>query len=133
MNKIKGKITSVQSSTNISLVGIEFKGFTFSCLIIDTPANVSYLTAGKDIFVLFKETEVSIAKNRTGLISMNNCLDVEITKMSHSEIMTRLELNFRGITLVSIITKKSAERLRLTIGDKVEALIKTNEISLMEV
>lgn len=132
MNKIKGTITSVQSSTNISLVDINFNGFTFTSLIIDTPKEVSYLREGKAIFILFKETELAIAKGRTGLISMNNCLEVVITKISFSEIMARLELDFNGTSIVSIITRRSAERLDLAVGDKVEALVKTNEITLME-
>lgn len=132
MNKIKGKITAVQSSVNISLAEVLANGYQFSSLIIDTPTNASYLEVGKEIYVLFKETEVSVAKNRTGLISMNNRLDVTLTKISKGEVLTRLELNFADNTIVSLITTRSAERLELCVGDTLEALIKSNEITLME-
>ena len=132
MNKIKGKIASVKSSENISIVEIEANGYKFSALIIGTNANTSYLDNGNDVFVLFKETEVSIAKNRTGLISLNNCLDVILKKISKGDVLTRLELDFAGFIIVSIITTRSAERLNLCVGDNLEALIKSNEITLME-
>ena len=132
MNKNKGKIASVKSSENISIVEIEANGYKFSALIIGTNANTSYLDNGNDVFVLFKETEVSIAKNRTGLISLNNCLDVILKKISKGDVLTRLELDFAGFIIVSIITTRSAERLNLCVGDNLEALIKSNEITLME-
>lgn len=132
MNKIKGKITAVQSSANISLADVLANGSKFSSLIIDTPTNAPYLKVGKEVYVLFKETEVSIAKNRIGLISMNNRLDVTLTKISKGDVLTRLELNFAGSIIVSVITTRSAERLELCVGDTLEALIKSNEITLME-
>jgi molybdopterin-binding protein len=133
MNKIKGVTVQVESSSNISLVTIEANGKDFSSLIIDTPANAPYLEPGKEVHVLFKETEVSIAKGRTGLISMNNVLEVVITKISKGNVLARLELDFSGIPIVSVITTRSANRLGLSEGDKVEALVKSNEITLMEV
>ncbi len=132
MNKIKGVITAVESSPNISLVDIEAYGKRFSSLIIDTPANAAYLTPGKEVYVLFKESEVSIAKGRTGLISMNNVLEVTVSKLSKGDVLARLELDFAGVPVVSVITTRSAERLGLQVGDKVEALVKSNEITLME-
>lgn len=132
MNKIKGVITAVESSPNISLVDIEAYGKRFSSLIIDTPANATYLTPGKEVYVLFKESEVSIAKGRTGLISMNNVLEVTVSKLSKGDVLARLELDFAGVPVVSVITTRSAERLGLQAGDKVEALVKSNEITLME-
>lgn len=133
MNKIKGVTVQVESSSNISLVTIEANGKDFSSLIIDTPVNASYLEPGKEVHVLFKETEVSIAKGRTGLISMNNVLEVVITKISKGNVLARLELDFSGIPIVSVITTRSANRLGISEGDKVEALVKSNEITLMEV
>ncbi|MBP1617124.1 MAG: hypothetical protein H6Q14_951 [Bacteroidetes bacterium] len=133
MNKIKGVITGVESSSNISLATIQANGKTFSSLIIDTPANALYLEEGKEVYVLFKETEVSIAKGRTGLISMNNVLQVVVTKISKGDVLARLELDFDGTPIVSVITTRSVNRLGLCEGDTVEALVKSNEITLMEV
>lgn len=132
MNQIKGVITAIESSDSISLVDIEANGKTFSSLIIDTPANAAYLLPGKEVYVLFKESEVSIAKARTGFISMNNVLQVIVTKIARGGVLTRLELDFNGIPVVSLITTRSANRLGLSEGDAVEALVKSNEITLME-
>lgn len=132
MNQIKGVITAIESFDSISLVDIEANGKTFSSLIIDTPANADYLLPGKEVYVLFKESEVSIAKARTGLISMNNVLQVIVTKIARGGVLTRLELDFNGIPVISLITTRSANRLGLSEGDAVEALVKSNEITLME-
>jgi molybdopterin-binding protein len=46
-------------------------------------------------------------------------------------VLTRALLDYHGHEIISIITTRSAERLRLAVGDEVEALIKTNEVTLV--
>lgn len=130
MNKLKGIITAIHSSGEISLVDLDIKGETLSSLLIDTPQSTPYLRLGEELLVLFKETEVSIGKALSGQISCRNRLRTTIRSIERSEILTKLMLDFNGFMIVSIITTRSSDALNLKVGDAVEGLIKSNEITL---
>jgi molybdopterin-binding protein len=54
-----------------------------------------------------------------------------VKQLDESVVLTRALLDYHGHEIISIITTRSAERLRLAVGDEVEALIKTNEVTLV--
>jgi molybdopterin-binding protein len=132
MNQLNGIITSIETDGNISLVGILAEGTEFFSLVIDTPQTASYLKQGNTIVLIFKETEMSIAKHLTGGISLRNRFPAIIRTIEPGKIVSKIALDFKGQLLYSIITTQSVHRLHLQIGDHVEGLVKTNEISIME-
>jgi molybdate transport system regulatory protein len=130
VNRLKGTITSVESSGGISLIELDVNGNTFSALMIETPQSNPLLRTGEAVLLLFKETEVSIAKAFSGGISCRNRLRSTVSAIETSEILTKLTLDFRGTKVISIITTRSTEALGLAVGDEVEGIVKSNEISL---
>ena len=82
--------------------------------------------------VLFKETEVSLAKNLSGENSLRNILHRTVQKIRHGDILCEVVLDNNGHTLTSIITTRAMKRLALQEGDEVAVLVKANEVSLME-
>ncbi len=133
MNQLTGKITDIETDGGISLVTISVAGMDFSSLIIDSPATVPYLANGNEVYMLFKETEMSIAKHFTGGLSTRNRFPATIRAIKPGQILSKIVLDFKGHILYSIITTKSMHSLHLQVGDHVEGLVKTNEVSLMQV
>jgi molybdopterin-binding protein len=138
MNKLPASIVNIESSGFISLVDLDIispageSGGRFSCVIIETPETAGYLKIGGRVFILFKETEVSIAKNLSGQISLRNRIPVVIKQIHKGAVLTELKLDYQGIEVGSVITTRSANSLELKTGDAVTGLIKANEVSLME-
>ena len=132
MNKLTGKIVGIQSSDNISLIDIDVRGNIFSSIILEGKKGQSHYTIGDEVGVLFKETEVGIAKNLTGMISFRNRFKSRITKIEKGKILTKVTLDHPNGTIGSIISTSSAERLGLKEMDDVEWLIKSNEVMLMK-
>ena len=130
MNKLKGKIVSIETSKHMSMVDVEVKGEIFSAIVLETPETAEYLKIGGDVFIVFKETEVSIAKNLSGLISIRNRIKSKIKRIDSDGILTKVTLSFNEANVISVISTKSARKLELKNGDDVEWLVKTNEISL---
>ncbi len=129
MNKIKGVITDIITFDNLSLITVDVDNVTFSCVVIlhEKP----FVKIGNFVFLLFKETEVSIGKNFSiNSISLSNKIPCKITKIKKGKILTEIHLSFKGIK--SIITTKSAEIMNLKENDNIIAFIKATEISLME-
>jgi len=132
MNRLPGVIAAIESNDLLSLVDVTVGGDTFTALLLETPATAPYLAVGKPVSVLFKETEVSLAKNLTGQISLRNRIKGTVRHIRRGEILSEVALDCHGQTLTSIITTRAVARLELAEGDEVEALVKANEVTLME-
>ncbi len=133
MNQLHGRIVGIESNDHLSLVDIEIGGDTFTAMLLETPQSAAYLALGNEVRVLFKETEVSLAKNLSGQISLRNRVFGTVTSIRSGDILSEVVLDYRGQQLTSIITTRSVQRLDIKAGDQIEALIKANEVSLMEV
>jgi molybdate transport system regulatory protein len=132
MNSLRGKISGIESNGHVSLVDIKVGNDTFSSILLEAPDVASYLKLGNAVMVLFKETEVSLAKNLSGQISLRNRMNAIVKHVRIGEILSEVALDYHGETIVSIVTSRSVKRLGLAEGDKVEALVKANEVALME-
>ncbi len=115
----------------MSLVDVAVEGDVFTATLLETPETADYLKVGSKVTLLFKETEVSLAKNLSGLISLRNRFPVTITSIGRGDILSAVRLDYAGKALMSVITTRSLDRLELVVNDTVEALVKANEIALM--
>jgi molybdopterin-binding protein len=133
MNQLRGRIISIQSNDHMSLVDVDVSGDVFTATLLETPDDAPYLKVGNVVDVLFKETEVSLAKGRSGLISLRNCLCTKVEQVRNGVILSEVVLDYRGQPISSIITTRSINRLDIKPGDEIEAMVKANEVTLMEV
>lgn len=132
MNKLKGTIAAIENNPHMSLVDVAVGGEVFSATLLETPETAAYLKAGSPVTLLFKETEVSLAKGLNGLISMRNRFAATVQGIERGDIMSAIKLDYYGHGITSVITTRAVARLGLVVGDAVEALVKANEIALME-
>lgn len=132
MNRLHGHIAAFQCNGHLSLVDVTVGGDTFTAILLETPDSSSYLKAGTAVALLFKETEVSLAKNLSGLISLRNRFAVTVRAITRGEILSEVALDYKGQPLSCVITTRAVDRLELAVGDTAEALVKANEMSLME-
>lgn len=133
MNQLRGRITAIETNGYLALVDVAVGADSFAAILMETPASAPYLAVGREVRVLFKETEVSLAKNLSGLLSLRNRLQGKVFDIRGGAILSEVMLDYQGQCITSIITSRAVERLGLRAGDEVEALIKANEVSLMEV
>jgi molybdopterin-binding protein len=133
MNKLRGRITRIESNDHVSLVDVDVSGDNFTATLLETPEDAPYLKVDNNVDVLFKETEVSLAKGLSGLISLRNRVLTTVKLVRSGVILSEVVLDYRGQTISSIITTGSIKRLDIKPGDQVEALVKANEVTLMEV
>jgi molybdate transport system regulatory protein len=132
MNRIEVIIKQVMNSGGIVMVDMEAVGLTLTSLLIDTPNTPGWLKQGNLIYAVFKETEVSIAKNFSGKISLRNKIPCSVSHIERGELMSIIHLTHNNCQLQSAITTRSVDMLELKSGDEVTAMIKANEITLMQ-
>lgn len=128
MNRLRGTISAVESAGHVRLVDVNVSGATFSAILLEATGR---LRPGAPVTLAFKETEVSLAKNLSGLISLRNRLPAQVRAVEKGQVLAKVSLDYQGHDVVSIITTRSAERLDLKAGDAVEALVKANEMTIL--
>ena len=132
MNKLNGSITKIQQSGAILLVDIDIDGHGFSALLIESATQTQWLQKNSIVDIVFKETEVTLAKNLSGLISTRNRMKCKVLQIEPGDLISKITLQFHNNTIVSAITTRALDSLQIDIGDEIEALIKSNEVSLMK-
>ena len=132
MNSLKGKITDIKVSGNMSLVSISVGQLEFKSIVIETPETLAYLVEGGDIMVLFKETEVIIGTGENLTISLRNKMPGKIVELEVGTLLAKLIIETSEGNIISLITANAVSNLDLKVGSEVYAMVKTNEILLSE-
>jgi molybdopterin-binding protein len=130
MNKIRVKIEKIQSNQQLTIVTFSSKVHKLKMMSLELDSDI---TEAKELFLTTKASNISIAKDFSGMISCANQLDVTIDSIEMGELLCSLELAFEDTLLQSIITADSAKRMELKTKDRVTALIKSSDISILEV
>ncbi len=121
----------VETQGSIALVEAVVGAHCFTATVIGAGEEIATWCTGMPVTLLFKETEVSLAKNLSGLISMRNRMPSIVTSIERGKLLTKVTLDFHGYRIESVITTRASHALDLAIGDKVEGLVKANEMTLM--
>ena len=132
MNIFHGHINRIHTHGNLSLVRMKSGTIELSVIIIETPESVPYLKMGNPIRALFKETEVIICTSENISISVGNKIPCLVKNIEEGNLLSRVELDFESNIFSALIPADSRKILDLKIGDKVIAMVKTNEIMLSE-
>lgn len=133
MNIVKGQIQSIKASNMISIVSVNVDGDLFSSTVMGGKKGEPSFKKNDWVNIIFKETEVGIAKGLTGQISLRNRFPGKIQKIEKGDIFSKIILKYKKFTIESIISTKSTEEMGLQKNDTIEWLVKTNEVSLMEI
>jgi molybdate transport system regulatory protein len=132
MNKLQGSINNIITSESLSLVYILVNNTKITAIVIDTPTTNPLLQIGKAVTVIFKETEVIIGTGKNHTISMQNKFVGPILSIESKDLLSKLIIDTTVGKITSIITTNAVKQLKLVVGLKVSAMVKTNEILVTE-
>ncbi len=132
MNTLTGQISNIEVNGSLALVTTKVNGIPFTAIVIETPDTVAYLKTGNTIKILFKETEVIIATGDLPNISLQNRITGTIIQLEKGALLSKLTIGTTVGNVVSVITTKAVEQLKISTNTAVTAMIKTNEILLSE-
>jgi len=130
MNYIKASVTSIDSFDGITVVG--FKAGREALTMMSLELDKS-LQTGSEVILAVKATTVSLAREKSALLSISNQLPVQISSIAKGELLSSVKLSFDGTLIESIITKNSAVRMDLKPEDEIVALIKASDLAISEI
>ncbi|MBA3027048.1 MAG: transporter [Sulfurimonas sp.] len=130
MNKILTKVTAIESLDNLTVVS--FESYQHEMRLMALGLNFP-LSLGSEVLLGVKSSNISLAKDFQGDISISNQLQCTITAIEMGALLCSVTLRFANATLHSVITKASATKMQLQINDTIIALIKASNLSILEV
>lgn len=131
MNKLQCVVASVSKSDMLTKIDMVCDDVALTAFTIDIDCKSNCVD--KKVTVLFKESEVSIAKNFVGEISLQNRFTCKIQNIQEGELLAQLRLSFLNYQIDSIISMKSVKTMDLQVGDNVMALVKSTEMIVMDI
>lgn len=131
MNRLTGRISALQICGSIALVDVQAGERCYTATVLGNGDTVAAWQVGMPVALLFKETEVSVAKNLSGAISLRNRLKGVVTALECGQILSKVLFEVDGQTMAAVITTRSCEQLRLAVGDEIEGLVKANEMTVV--
>ena len=130
MSKLIATIKKIDNIDNLNIVDFDFFGNNLKMMSLDLNPNVQI---GKKVKLSVKPTNISIAKNLSGDISLSNKLVAIIENIDNGKLLCSLSLKIYNVLLESIITVDSSKRMNLQIGDEVSIFIKASDLSIGEI
>ena len=130
MSQLVATIKKINSVDNLNIVEFDFNGLTLKMMSLDLNDDVKI---GKKVELSVKPTNISIAKNLIGEISLSNQIVATIQSLENGQLLTSVILKINDTLLESIITVDSSKRMNLQIGEVVTILIKAINLSIEEV
>lgn len=130
MSKLIATIKKINSIDNLNIVEFDFLENKLKMMSLGLNPNIQI---GKKVKLSIKPTNISIAKDFIGEISLSNQLVATIQYIENGELLSSISLKVGDFLLESIITVDSSKRMNLQIGDEVKILIKASNLSIEEV
>jgi len=134
MNRLLGRIVSVESSGEISLIDIRIGSeCVVSVLVIDGLEPSPYLAVGGQVGVLFKESEVVLVKGEDKHIGALNRIPARIAGIGEHALLSEINLTYEALPLRALVPSRSLRELGLKVGDDMTVLVNPTEITLAEI
>lgn len=129
MNHIAARISDITMHENINVVSFETDTVVM-CMI--SLALSSELTKGSEVLIGAKATNIALMRDTSDMVSISNQIPVTIVAINTGVVLCSVLFSFNNVTWESVITRNSAERMQLKVGESVVALIKSSELSILE-
>ena len=130
MSQIIATIKKINSIDNLNIVEFDFNGITLKMMSLDLNEHIKI---DKKVKLNVKPSNVILAKNLEGEISLSNRLVAIIEDIENGELLSSIILKINSTILESLITVDSSKRMNLKKGEEVIVLIKASNLSIQEV
>lgn len=130
MNRVPGIVKSVNKDDIFAQVEVIYNDTSFSSCVLLSDNDLPYCHADAEVFMIFKESDTIISLVSDYTISCRNRFSATVLSVLFSGVMARVQAEFCGIRLTSLITQTSAKTLGLAAGMAVCFLVKSTSLML---
>ena len=127
MNQLTVKVDAIEQVDNLHIVTCQLGCQTLKMLSLELSDS---LKVGSTIDLSVKSTNISLAKNFTGKISLVNQLKAKVVAVNNGKLLSSIQVDVEGFTLESLVTLEASLSMELSVGDEVLVLLKGSEVSV---
>ncbi len=129
-NRLSSIIREVNKGKLNAQINLDWQDIPLSVIITTTSAEEMGLCESDPVDVLFKASDVILAKNLSGKLSARNIFNGKITGIVKGFPLSMVIIEAKGATVKSEITAGSLEEMKLHEGDEIQVVIKSSELIL---
>ena len=129
-NRLYGTIVNVIQGKINAHVQILWKKTPLSVIITRASCEDMHLSAGDNIHVVIKGTDVMLAKSFSGLLSARNQAVGVVRQIIEGDVLSKVVVESQGDMLHAIITNTSLKEMSIQNGDEIMAIVKSTELIL---
>ena len=130
MNRIEAVITAIETYEGITIVSFEAAGQPLRMMALELD---DMLRVGSKVVLGAKASNIALAKGALEMLSISNRLECVVESVETGVLLSSVKLRLGESLLISVITRDSSERIGLQSGDRITALIKASELSVLEI
>jgi len=130
MNCLNGHIIDLSGVGNLTIVRIKVDEVLFSAIVIGRKEDDTQMVQGREVEILFNESEVVIGKNIAGKLSMGNSVGCIVKSMENGKVFSRVGLDLHGFTIYSLMATEVCNQMDIHLLDEVEMFVRMNDVFL---
>ena len=129
-NRLTATVRGIKKGKLNAHISLEWEGIPLSVVITSASTDEMRLAVEEKVEILFKASDVIIAKGLSGKLSARNIFPGRIREIKTGFPLAMVILDSHGCTLSAELTASSVDDMELNPGDEVEVVIKSSELIL---
>ena len=130
MNHIYASVTKIQSVENLTLITLKTQEQSLQMMAL---ALDSAVIVGSKVILSVKAFNIALAKKAQTSLSISNQLPCTVKKIEKGSLLGSITLTFQERTLESLMSLEALEKMQMSVGENLIALIPESELSIVEV
>lgn len=130
MSNLIATVKKIDSESSLNIVTFDFYGIPLKMMSLELNEDICI---DAKVILCIKPFSVAVAKDFKGELSYSNQIKTKVSSIQEGKLLCSLKLLVEDSYIESIITLESLKRIDIKVGDSVLALIKANEISIVDV
>jgi len=130
LNIFRATISQIESIDNLNIIKCYFLDQRLELLSLELGNGIK---VGSMVELTTKPSNISIAKNFTGMVSCFNQIKSKIKEVENGELLSSIKLIVGESIIESIITKEMSLKMNLKEDDEVNIFINQSELSIFRV
>lgn len=128
-NQLPATVKNVKKGAVNDEITLELAGgATLTAIITSESTQNLELAAGKEAVAVIKASSVLVSTDETLRLSARNQLAGTVSRIETGAVNSEVDVKVGGNTFVAIITKHSAEEMKLAVGQAVNVIVKASHV-----
>ena len=128
-NQLPATVKNVKKGAVNDEITLELAGgSTLTAIITSKSTQNLGLAAGKEAVAVIKASSVLVSTDETLRLSARNQLAGTVSRIETGTVNSEVDVKVGGNTFVAIITKHSAEEMKLAVGQAVNVIVKASHV-----